>query len=274
METKPAPETIISGFAVVPDETLDPFGVFLFHVWDEKDRNGKITQPAGFKLPGGRHEKPRDETPRHTAQNETLLEIGLEVEPAESFPRSQYGEALRESKIKTDEDGTFHLKVYTFFMKRIGDKRKKNTEPNEGGARGSFSLADILRMPLARDIETGEKNAYGIHHSARRRIFITLRRAGCDFLKLIPDLPQLINEIDQKKVGDDVYWILKDALNDKNRADEPLSSTLIDEPDWVGSTDPPETDPKPIIVLDSWAYWWSKTPRGWDGYSKEIVSVP
>ena len=214
MENLKPPETTVSGFAVIFDETLDPPGVFLFHVNDEYDEEYEA-QPAGWKLPGGRYEKPRDKTPRHAARNETLLEIGLKTGLAKFFKDSRYGEALKENKNWAEEEEIIQLEVYTFFMKRIGNKRKKNAEPNEGGARGSFSLADILLMPLARNEKAGEKNPYGIHYSARKRIFVTLKRAGYDFLELIPDLPQLIKKIDHEEVGTDVYWILRDALDVK-----------------------------------------------------------
>ncbi len=217
MENLKTIETIVSSFAVILDETLDPQGVFLFHTNDERDKNGKITQPAGWKLPGGRYEKPRDKTPRHAARNETLLEIGLKIELAKFFRDSNYGEALVENKNcirEEEEEEAFNLKVYTFFMKRVGNKRRKNAEYNEGGARGSFPLADVLLMPLANDAETNEKNPYGIHYSARRRVFITLKRAGYDFLKLIPNLPEFIDRIDWKEVGKDVYWILRDAIDE------------------------------------------------------------
>lgn len=212
MENQELPETIISSFAVILDETLEPLGVFLFHVNDEYDEKGEA-QPAGWKLPGGGYEKPRDKTLRHTARNETLLEIGLKTVLAKFFRGSQYGEAVLENKSWAEEKKTLQLKVYTFFMRRIGSKRKKNAEPSEGGARGSFSLADILLMPLARNKETGEKNPYGIHYSARRRIFITLKKAGFNFLEIIPNLPELIDEVNWEEIGEDVYWILRDAID-------------------------------------------------------------
>lgn len=212
-------ETVISSFAVVLDELQDPPWVFLFHVNDEyeEDENGDegVAQPAGFKLPGGRYEIPRDETPRHTAQNETLLEIGLNVELAKFFDNhnSPYGEALQECKNRVDRKGeTFCLKVYTFFMKRTDNTVARTIEKNEGGARGSFSLTDVLLMPLARNTKTGEKNPYGIHFSARKRIFCVLERAGYDFLELIPDLPKLFDKLNPDEIGEDVYWILRDAL--------------------------------------------------------------
>ena len=222
-ETPKAPETIISSFAVVLDELQDPPWIHLFHVNDEYDEiaggeeDEDVAQPSGFKLPGGRYEVPRDETPRHTAQNETLLEIGLNVKPAKLFSNrnSPYGEALQEHKTFVNKRGkVFFLKVYTFFMERIDNTVVGTVEKNEGGGKASFSLADILTMPLARNTRTGEKNSYGIHHSARKRIFITLRRAGYDFMKLIPELPWLIDKINRGEVGEDIYLILKDAISD------------------------------------------------------------
>ena len=212
MENNTPEETIISSYAVILDETLDPLGVFLFHTNEEKDEGGNITQPAGWKLPGGGYEKLRDKTPRHTARNETLLEIGIKTGLAIYFRESRYGESLFETKRRINKEKILNLRVYTFFMERITGERKKNAESLEGGARGSFSLADILLMPLDRSKETGEMNPYGIHYSARRRIFITLKKAGYDFQKLILNLSELINKIDYEEVGTDVYWILKDAL--------------------------------------------------------------
>lgn len=232
MESQKPTETIVSSFAVVLDELQDPPWIHLFHVNDEYEEGGEtdddIAQPAGFKLPGGRYEIPRDESPRHTAQNETLLEIGLNVKPAKLFNNlnSPYGEALLEHKTWIDrKGGTFCLEVYTFFMKRTDNAVAGTIEKNEGGARGSFSLTDILLMPLAHKTKTGEYNPYGIHFSARKRIFITLRRAGYNFLELIPNLPELIDRISWEEVGEDVYWILKDTLE----APEPESTTLPEE---------------------------------------------
>lgn len=220
-ETLGTPEKIVSSFAVVLDELQDPPWVFLFHVNDEYEEGEEgedddVAQPAGFKLPGGGYEIPRDESPRHTAQNETLLEIGLNTEPAKLFNNcnSPYGESLLECKTFVDKKGqVFFLKVYTFFMKRTDSAVAGTIEKNEGGARGSFSLTDILLMPLARNTKTGELSPYGIHFSARKRIFITLKRAGYDFLELIPNLPELIDRIDWEEVGEEVYWILRDALD-------------------------------------------------------------
>lgn len=243
-----APETIISSFAVVLDELQNPPWVFLFHVNDEYEegQNGKkeIAQPAGFKLPGGRYEIPRDETPRHAAQNETLLEIGLNVELAKFFDNnnSPYGEALQESKTWVDRNGeNFCLKVYTFFMKRSDSAVTGTVEKNEGGARGSFSLADVLLMPLAKNTKTGEKNPYGIHFSARKRIFYALERAGYDFLELIPDLPKLFEKLSPDKIGEDVYWILRNALETPKKSKE--ASTAGHE--------------KTCPCDDCWKEWWA-----------------
>mgnify|MGYP001593456773 CR=1 FL=1 len=253
-------ETIVSSYAVILDETLDPLGVFLFHANSERDKNGEAAQPAGWKLPGGGYEKPRDKTPRHTARNETLLEIGLETGLVKFFRGSQYGEALREKKIwtDTDEEENLDLKVYTFFMRRIGSKRKKNVEWSEGGARGSFSLADIILMPLARNTETGEINPYGIHYSARKRIFVTLKRAGYNFLELIPDLSQLIDEIDPSEVGEDVYWILRDALDVSK---EPESETLPEETELALNYKAESIGHEKTCSCDHcWQKWWATAP--------------
>lgn len=212
MKTKPV-EEIVTGTAVVLDETNYPAELCLFHTNNEYDNKGNITQPAGWKLPGGRYEKPRDKTPRHAARNETLLETGLKVIMAKFFSDSEFGEALYESKTKIADGYPFQLKVYTFLMKKVDRSISKRFETEEGGATGNFSLRDILLMPLARNTKTGDYNPYGIQFSARKRIFITLYRAGYDFLKLIPDLSKFFDELDPDKVGEEVYWILLDALN-------------------------------------------------------------
>lgn len=256
-----APEIIVSSFAVVLDELQDPPWVHLFHVNDEYEKgDGKdddIAQPAGFKIPGGRYEIPRDATPRHTAQNETLLEIGLNVEPAKLFnnQNSPYGEALLECKTLTDKKGKIlYLKVYTFFMKRTDNTVAGTIEKNEGGARGSFSLTDILLMPLARNTETGEYNPYGIHFSARRRIFITLRRAGYNFLELIPNLPELINRIYWEELGTDVYWILKDAID----MPEQESATLPEEETEPALNCSESIHEKTCACDACWQRWWDR----------------
>ena len=210
-------EEIISGAAVIVEKLNFPPEVVLFHTNGDTDPVGQTTQPKGWKLPGGRYEKPRDETPRHTAQNETLLETGFEVELEKDFPESEFGEAVFEEKKKrTNMGGTvLHLKVYTFLMKKVGSAVVQRLETDEGGAVGSFSLKDVLLMPLARNTETGEENPYGIQYSARERIILALERAGYDFLELIPDLPKLFDELDPEELGERVYWILRDARGEE-----------------------------------------------------------
>lgn len=245
-----ASETIISSFAVILDEIQDPPWIFLFHVNDEEDEG--ITQPAGWKLPGGRYERPRDRTPRHTARNETKLEIGINARLRKFFNGSQYGEALQENKMLFEKDKTLSLRVYTFFMKRIGTETVKKVETNEGGASGSFSLTDVMLMPLSRNTKNGEFNPYGIHFSARRRIFITLKRAGYNFLELIPKLPELIDRIDWEEVGKDVYWILKDALEAPESESATMSKDREPAPDY--SKDVHEK----ICPCDAcWQNWWA-----------------
>lgn len=253
MENQRPPETIVSSFAVILDEIQDPPWIFLFHVNDEEnEENNKIVQPAGWKLPGGRYEKPRDETPRHTAQNETRLEIGIDVELKMFFQGSAFGEAILEKRTFKSNDEIFHLEVYTFFMKRVGNTTVKKAETKEGGASGSFSLKDVLLIPLAYNEKIGGLSPYGVQFSARKRIFITLKRAGYDFLKLIPDLPEFFDELDPDEVGTDVYWILRDALD----APEPESTTSSED------MEPPTLDyleyvHEKICPCDfCWQKWW------------------
>lgn len=249
MENQKPPETIVSSFAVILDEINHPAEVFLFHVNNEYDEDGNITQPAGWKLPGGRHEKPRDETPRHTAQNETRLEIGIEVEVKISFQGSVLGEAILEKRTFKENGKILRLEVYTFFMRRVGTTTVKKVETNEGGASGSFSLKDILLMPLAYNTKTRELSPYGIQFSARKRIFTTLKRAGYDFLELIPSLPKFFNELDPDEVGEDVYWILRDTLE----TPESESTTLPEEMEVV-TTDKHE---KNCPCDFCWQRWWA-----------------
>ncbi|MDO8676222.1 MAG: hypothetical protein Q7K16_01020 [Candidatus Azambacteria bacterium] len=259
MNSQTPPETlevIVSSFAVILDEVTDPPWIFLFHVnGEEHKETGEITQPAGWKLPGGSYEKPRDRTPRHTARNETKLEIGINTRLRKFFPDSQYGEALQENKIFLDKDKTLPLQVYTFFMKRIGKETDKRVETNEGGASGSFSLTDVLLMPLSRDTKNGKLNPYGIHFSARKRIFTTLKRAGHNFLELIPNLPELIGRIDWEDVGEEVYWILRDAI-DAPPESEILSEILSEEKETALGYS--ESDHEKICPCDAcWQRWWT-----------------
>lgn len=249
-------ETTISSFAVILDEIQDPPWIFLFHVNNEENKEtNKIAQPAGWKIPGGRYERPRDRTPRHTARNETKLETGINTRLRKFFHGSQYGEVFQENKMFLDKDKILPLKVYTFFMKRIGKETVKRVETNEGGVSGSFSLTDVLLMPLSRNTKNGELNPYGIHFSARRRIFITLKRAGYNFLNLIPNLPELIDRIDWEEVGEDVYWILRDALD----APESESATLPE--DMEPTLDYPESFHKKICPCNTcWQKWWTNEP--------------
>ena len=259
MENERPSGTIVSGFAVVLDEINYPAEVSLFHVNNEYDDNGNIAHPAGWKIPGGRYEKPRDESPRHTAQNETLLEIGINVELGKFFRDSEFGEAILEKRTFKGNGETFNLEIYTFFMKRVGNAIVKKVETNEGGASGSFSLKDVLLMPLARKTETGEFSPYGIHFSARRRIFLTLKRAGYDFLKLIPDLPELFDELGPDEVGAEVYWILREALD----SPEPESAPEEVEPESNYQIEPAKAAPtskhEKICPCDPcWQRWWAK----------------
>lgn len=218
-------ETIISASAVVLDEIENPPRIHLFHTNNEYTANGDISQPAGWKLPGGRYEKPRDRTPRHAARNETLLEIGIQTRLGKFFPNSRYGEALRETKTGNENGTSVRLEVYTFLMKRTNQNRVRSIENNEGSFNGSASLKDILLLPLARDIKTGKYNSYGIQFSARKRIFVALHKAGYDFLKLIPDLSEFFDELDPDEVGDKVYWILLDALNEEKIIQKEIPAT-------------------------------------------------
>ena len=248
-------ETIVSSFAIILDEGPDPPWIFLFHVnKEEKEENNETTQPAGWKLPGGRYERPRDRTPRHAARNETKLEIGINIRLRKFFRGSQYGEALQENKMFPGKDKTLPLRIYTFFMERVGKETTERVETDEGDASESFSLTDVLLMPLSRNTKTEELNPYGIHFSSRRRIFITLKRVGYNFLELIPNLPELIDRIDWEEVGEDVYWILLDALDTL----EPKSATLPEEmepvPDYKTAT--------PIHEIACpcdfcWQKWWT-----------------
>ncbi len=245
-------ETIVSSFAVVLDEMNDPPQVYLFHVNNEYNNDGKITQPAGWKLPGGRYEKLRDETPRHTAKNETQLEIGINIEVKGFFQDSMFGEAILEKRKSKSDDKTSHLEIYTFFMKRIGNTTVKRLETKEGGASGSFSLKDILLMPLA-CTTAGKYNPYGIQFTARKRIFTTLKRGGCDFLELIPDLPEFFDKLDPDEVGEDVYWILKDIL------DTPESEiAILPEEETEREPTPYYPSHEKICPCDScWQRWWA-----------------
>lgn len=246
-------ETIVSSFAVILDDIQDPPWIFLFHVNDEEnEENNEIAQPAGWKLPGGRYERPRDITPRHTARNETKLEIGINTCLRKFFHGSQYGEALQENKMFLDKDKTLPLRVYTFFMKRIGKETMKKVETNEGGASGSFSLTDVLLMPVSKNTKNEKLNTYGIHFSARKRIFITLKRAGYNFLELIPNLSKLIDKIDWEEVGKDVYWILLDALS----APEPESATSPE--DMEPALDYSKSVHEKICPCNAcWQKWWT-----------------
>lgn len=250
------PETIISSSAVVLDEINYPAEVFLFHVNNEYDDDGDIAQPAGWKLPGGRYEKPRDETPRHAAQNETLLEIGIDIELRKFFEGSLFGEAILEKKTFENSGSNLYLEVYTFFMKRIGNTTVRKIETNEGGASGSFSLKDVLLMPLAYNEKTREFSPYGIQFSARKRIFTTLKRVGCNLLELIPDLPEFFDELDPDEVGEDVYWILLDALN----TPESESVTLSQDEDKEALPVATQEHEKICPCDDCWQKWWNKEP--------------
>lgn len=158
---------------------------------------------------------------------------------------SPHGEALQECKTSTDRRGKiFYLKVYTFLMKRTDNTVARTIEKSEGGARGSFSLTDVLLMPLARNTKTGEKNSYGIHFSARKRIFRALERAGYDFLELIPDLPKFFDELSPDEVGEDVYWILHDAL-EASKPEKAISTVEHEK------TCPCDT---------CWQKWWASRP--------------
>lgn len=263
-----APERIISSFIVVLDESS---WVHLFHVNNEyedteDEENDDVAQPAGWKLPGGRFEKPRDKTPKHTAFNETYLELGITARLGKYFRNrnSYYGEALREYKTGKNKKGQFfHLTVYTFLGKVTGTTVVGTAEKNEGGAKGTFSLARILLMPLARNIETGEKNFYGIQRSARSRIFIALRRTGYDFRELIPNLSRLMDEINWEEVGDEIYYMLKDAL------DAPVSETREAEsaPDYSEDVEPEVSEKiKDNEYIAEWRRWAKK-------YEKFFISV-
>jgi hypothetical protein len=158
-------------------------------------------------------ESPRDNSPLETAIHEVKLETGMDVVLLENRTLDphdlEHGELLKERKSRINNT------IYTYLLKRTNGNIDQIKESSEGGAVGSFSLMDILLMPLARQT-TGEIHSYGIYFSHRKRIIIVLKRAGYDFLELAPNLPELLENRDEEELrsewGDEVYDILTDAV--------------------------------------------------------------
>ena len=188
MDTAAKPPATITAFSMVLDQKQKKVPrIYLVHNNADDEDSGK---PAGWGLPGGGMEKPRDRTPRQAARHETENEAGFRARLSKStrfFPRSKYGEVLHHYKAWANNT------VYIFHMEKISESGDV-TEYRESGASGKFSLSKILLMPAARD-EDGNENPDGIYFLHRQWIFIALNRIKFNFLQAIPNLAELIDTI-------------------------------------------------------------------------------
>lgn len=224
----PTPLTLpktVSCFGVIIENNQIPPRIYMVHnTADPVGPNGEEGKPNGWGLPGGG--SLGDEKPNETVRREVLGEAGLATEIATRGKDSEFGEILFEHKPNINNE------IYIFHLKKIDDGGFRNIEETNETRRVMLAdLGSILKMPLAvklvrqtnsADVVAAQKikNPEGIYFSTRERIFGVLNFLGYDFYKLIPDLDDLIKEINREEVGDYVYNLLAKAIGRKNEAYE------------------------------------------------------
>jgi len=216
MEIKTLPPPTVTCFGLIIDEPKKKVGeipspiisiVLIHNKADEPNEDGSHGKPAGWGLPGGGKDDKRDKDCLAAAIFEVEEEAGIVAELATRFP-TEYGEVLRVQKPYCNNT------VLIFHLAKVGDGGR--IEYKETGSRSICSLADILLMSLAVNKKTGKIEPFGIYFSHRKYIFIALGRMGIDFMKAIPDLPELLEKRSEEELraewGDEVYDILANAV--------------------------------------------------------------
>ncbi len=208
-------EPTVTALGLIIDEEQDPLRIYLCHNNADPAVNGKPGKPAGWGLPGGGKEL-HDRTPRHAVRREVLREVGFKTVLGKFFPKSRYGEVIRQFRPKINNT------VYVFYLLKADSTETRILEFDESDAYGAFSLTRILMMPLAASRK--RLNPEGIYFAHRERIFEALAKLGFDFKKIIPNLAELLAILDWEEVGEKIYYLLNDALADEAPAGQALTA--------------------------------------------------
>ena len=221
---EPLPK-IKSCFGVIIEENQIPPRIYLVHNnADPLGPNGEKGKPAGFGPPGGGGEK--GETALEAAITEVKNEIGVTTIMATHGEDSEAGEILFESKpvIDINTGKPAINEIYIFHLRRKDDSSfEEIKETDETGRLMLATFGSILTMPLARKIIKGAdgsttvvENPEGIYFAARERFFGVAYYLGYDFYRLIPNLDEVFPKINREDVGNYIYNLLAEAIQERN----------------------------------------------------------